>query len=108
MVQKLRVLVSCAGYNVVRLNGFVSTLLKDWLFKSFPDRATKVWNLVSTLHGGKVNDSDWGRRMKEDGNLAESARQMMTVSKKRFMKGKSLPNLDLNFFRKGESYNLFE
>lgn len=97
-----------AGYNVVRLNGSVSTLFKDWLFKNFPDRANKVWNLVSTLHGGKVNDSDWGRRMKGDGNLAESIRQMMAISKKRFMKGKSLPDLDLSLFRKGGSYNLFE
>ncbi len=43
-----------AGYNVVRLNGSVSTLFRDWLFKNFPDRANKVWNLVTTLHGGKV------------------------------------------------------
>lgn len=97
-----------AGYNVVRLNGSVSTLFKDWLFKNFPDRANKVWNLVCTLHGGKVNDSEWGRRMKGDGNVAESIRQMMEVSKRRFLKDRSLPDLDLTKFRKGGSYNLFD
>ena len=97
-----------AGYNVLRLNGSVGTLFRDWLFKNFPDRANKVWNLVSTLHGGQVNDSEWGRRMRGDGNLAESIRQMMAVSKNRFIKNRQLPELNTTLFRRGGSYNLFE
>ena len=97
-----------AGYNVVRLNGQVSALFKDWLFKNFPERANKVWNLITTLHGGKVNDTEWTRRMRGDGNLAESIRQMVGVSKKRHMDGRGFPELDLTLFRRGGSYNLFE
>ena len=96
-----------AGYNVVRLNGAVSTLFRDWLTKNFPDRANKVWNLITTLHGGKVNDAEWGRRLRGDGNIAESIRQMMAIAKSKYLKGRSLPELDLTRFRKCGNYTLF-
>ena len=51
-----------AGYTVVRLNGAIGEIFKDWLDKNFPDRAAKVWNQIMALHGGNVNDSEWGRR----------------------------------------------
>lgn len=95
------------GYNVVRLNGQLNLLFKDWLVKSFPDRATRVWNLITTLHGGQVSDTNWGRRLKGDGNIAESIRQMVEVSKKKYLNNKSLPNLDLTRFRKSGNYTLF-
>src|SRR5690606_21713352 len=50
-----------AGYTMVRLNGNIKHLFYDWLYKNFPDRADKVWNQISEVHGGKVNDSQWGR-----------------------------------------------
>src|SRR5690606_41789281 len=51
-----------AGYTVVRLNGSIKDLFHDWLYKNFPERAPKVWHQISELHGGGVNDSQWGRR----------------------------------------------
>lgn len=97
------------GHNVVRLNGQVSIIFKDWIAKNYSDRATKVWNLISTLHGGKVNDSEWGRRMKGDGNIAESIRQMIELSKKKYLSDKEpLPELDCTKFRKRGNYSLFE
>lgn len=60
-----------AGYTVVRLNGAIGPIFHDWLFKSFPDRAEKVWNSISACHEGKVNDSRWGNRVVGDGKFAE-------------------------------------
>lgn len=74
-----------AGYTMVRLNGAIGTIFKDWLFKNFPNRADKVWNQISAAHNGKVNDSVFGRRMKGDGKIAESVKLLFTVSKQKFM-----------------------
>ncbi|MBL7719903.1 MAG: PA0069 family radical SAM protein [Flavipsychrobacter sp.] len=63
-----------AGYTVVRLNGAIGPIFHDWLHKAFPDRAEKVWNLICSCHGGKVNDSRWGNRMVGDGKIAELIR----------------------------------
>lgn len=72
-----------AGYTVVRLNDAVKIIFNDWLYKNFPDRADKVWHLIESMHGGKVNDSDFGRRMRGEGNIAELIRQQFKLHTKR-------------------------
>ncbi len=74
-----------AGITIVRLNGSVAQLFRDWLIKNFPDRADKVWNQISECHGGKVSDSRPGTRMKGEGKIAESIMQLFTLSKQRFL-----------------------
>jgi DNA repair photolyase len=39
-----------AGYTIVRLNGAIAEVFKDWLIKNFPDRAEKVWNQIKSCH----------------------------------------------------------
>ncbi|HAA21321.1 MAG TPA: radical SAM protein, partial [Cytophagales bacterium] len=52
------------GYTMVRLNGNVAPLFEDWLYKNFPDRAEKVWHQIQSLHGGQVNNNQFGDRMR--------------------------------------------
>jgi len=73
-----------AGYTVVRLNGAIGGLFQDWLNKSFPDRAEKVWNQISACHGGNVNDSRWGNRMSGDGKFAELIKNQFEIYCKKF------------------------
>lgn len=60
-----------SAYTFIRLNGSVKLLFRDWLYKNFPDRGDKVWHLIEQSHGGKVNDSRWGTRMRGEGPIAE-------------------------------------
>lgn len=59
-----------AGYTIVRLNGAIAGIFKDWLEKNYPDRFDKVWHMIQSCHGGQVNDSRFVNRMKGDGNIA--------------------------------------
>jgi DNA repair photolyase len=59
------------GYTVVRLNGAIGGIFKDWLQKNYPDRFEKVWHMIQSCHGGLVNDSRFGNRMRGDGNIAQ-------------------------------------
>jgi DNA repair photolyase len=95
------------GMTVVRLNGSIGNIFEDWLRKNFPDRFDKVWNQISSMHGGNVNDSEFGRRMVGEGNFAESIHQLFRVSKKKYFSDKKMPLLDLTKFRKGGNLNLF-
>lgn len=74
-----------AGITIVRLNGSVAQLFRDWLIKNFPDRADKVWHQISECHGGKVNDSRSGIRITGEGKIAESIMQLFNLSKTRFL-----------------------
>ena len=96
-----------AGMTVVRLNGSIGKIFEDWLQKNFPDRYEKVWNQISSMHGGNLNDSQFGRRMRGEGNIADAIHQLFRSSKKKYFTGKSMPAYDLTKFRKGGTLSLF-
>lgn len=96
-----------AGMTVVRLNGSIGKIFEDWLRKNFPDRFDKVWNQICDMHGGTVNDSQFGRRMSGDGPLAEVIHQLFKASKKKYFNNKKVPPFDLTKFRKGGTLSLF-
>ena len=96
-----------AGVTVVRLNGSIGKIFEDWLRKNFPDRFEKVWNQICALHGGNVNDSQFGRRMTGEGNFAEAIHQLFRVSRKKYFGDRKMPPIDLSKFRKGGNLNLF-
>ncbi|MEQ9467959.1 MAG: PA0069 family radical SAM protein [Ekhidna sp.] len=98
---------SFAGYTVVRLNGQVSKIFHDWLVKNFPDRASKVWHQIQDLHGGNVNDSEFGRRIKGEGKISEVIRKLFEVSKRKYFKDRELKPLETSHFRRGGAYSLF-
>lgn len=96
-----------AGMTVVRLNGSIGKIFEDWLRKNFPDRFDKVWNQISSFHGGNVNDSQFGRRMSGEGNIADAIHQLYRASKKKYFSGRQMPAYDLTKFRKGGNLSLF-
>jgi DNA repair photolyase len=87
-----------AGMTIVRLNGAIGGIFKDWLVKNYPDRADKVWNQVVECHGGTVNDSRFGTRMRGEGKIAEAIVSLFRSAKKRYMKGGSNFEFDLEAF----------
>jgi DNA repair photolyase len=96
-----------AGMTVVRLNGSIGKIFEDWLRKNFPDRFDKVWNQISSLHGGDVNDSQFGRRMSGEGTLADVIQQLYRTSKRKYFADRGLPPYDLTKFRRGGNLSLF-
>jgi DNA repair photolyase len=87
-----------AGFTIVRLNGSISEIFTDWIHKAFPDRADKVLNMIKACHDGKLNDSDFGRRMSGDGNIAQSIHQLFRMSVNRFMNDRVMPEFDYSLF----------
>ena len=83
----------------LRLNGAVGPVFKDWLFKNFPDRANKVWNLICETHGGKASDSRLGVRMRGEGKFAESIIQIFRISKNRFINNTQSFSFNCNLFQ---------
>ena len=96
-----------AGMTVVRLNGSIGKIFEDWLRKNFPDRFEKVWNQICELHGGNVNDSQFGRRISGEGSYAEIIHQLFRTSKKKYLGDRKMPAMDLTKFRKGGNLSLF-
>ncbi|HSB91666.1 MAG TPA: PA0069 family radical SAM protein [Flavitalea sp.] len=112
-MQRIMQLASEAGatfsaYTFIRLNGAIKLLFHDWLYKNFPDRADKVWHMIEQSHGGKVNDSDWGRRMRGEGTIADIVAQQFKKYNKRYGLNAERWELDTTQFRRpGEQIRLF-
>lgn len=74
-----------AGYTILRLNGQVEHIFTDWVHKAFPDAADKILKQVAECHGGNLNDSRFGKRMKGEGKIAESIRNLFMAARKKHM-----------------------
>lgn len=100
---------SAASFTLVRLNGAIAEIFTDWIYKAYPDRAEKVMHMIAQCHGGKLNDSRWGKRMSGDGKIADSIHQLFHVSVKKFMKGRTMRALNFEHFSPadGKQLNLF-
>lgn len=96
-----------AGMTVVRLNGSIANIFEDWLKKNLPDRFEKVWKQISSMHGGQVNDSLFGRRMAGEGHIADMIHQLFRSAKKKYLTGRQMPPFDLTKFRKAGNLSLF-
>lgn len=86
------------GHTIVRLNGAVGLIFEDWVRKAMPDRAEKVLNQIKECHGGKVNDSRFGKRMRGEGSLADHLNSLMKLSRQKYFEQSSLPELDHDIF----------
>jgi DNA repair photolyase len=98
-----------AGFTIVRLNGSIAEIFTDWIYKTFPDRAEKVLNMIKACHDGNLNDSNFGRRMGGDGHVAESIHQLFRMACNRFLAGRDMPpfNYDLFVPKGGRQGSLF-
>lgn len=96
-----------AGYTIVRLNGTIATLFEDWVNKTFPGQARKILNQIAECHDGKLNDSEWHRRLKGSGQLADIISQVFKSAVRRHYGDRKMPEQDKSKFRRGGNYCLF-
>ena len=87
------------SYTMVRLNGAIGGIFSDWIRKTMPDRAEKVLHQIMECHGGSLNDSQFGRRMKGAGKIAEQVEQQFRIARKKFLAGRSMPQLNCGMHR---------
>lgn len=95
------------GYTTVRLNGKIADIFEGWLARYFPDRKNKVINQIKELHGGQVNDSEFGKRMRGEGNIAKAIHDLHSVAKRKYLQNRINPEWNLSSFRRGGNYTLF-
>jgi len=73
-----------AGYIIVKLPGPVKDLFLDWLERTLPERAPKILNRLREVRAGKLSDSRFGTRMRGEGKVAESIRDLFHLSCKKY------------------------
>jgi DNA repair photolyase len=89
-----------ANFTILRLPLSVEAVFCDWLTRTVPDRAERVLEGVRRMRGGQLNSSQFGQRMRGEGNVAEQIKQMFKVFAARHGLDQPLPVLDSSQFRR--------
>lgn len=86
------------NYTIVRLNGQIAEIFRDWARKTIPDKAERILNQIAECHGGNLNDSHWGRRINGAGTISEQVKATLAVAKKNYLKTVTNIPLDNSHF----------
>ena len=72
-----------AGSILIRLPLEVAGLFEDWLRAHYPDRAERVLSLIRQCRGGRLNDPEFGSRMRGTGPVADLLAQRFRLAARR-------------------------
>ena len=87
-----------ASMVLLRLNGEVREIFREWMLRHMPDRVKHVMSLVRETRDGKDYDAAWGKRMTGEGVYAELMQQRMEKARERYGLNKKLPPLRTDLF----------
>lgn len=65
-----------AHYTMVRLPYSVKDLFSSWIKENYPNRANKVLHHIQAMRNGKLNDAQFGTRMRGEGPYADHVSMM--------------------------------
>lgn len=87
-----------AGHTVLRLPLAVRPIFEDWVARHYPDKAERIFSLIRSTRDGKMNESQWGKRLRGSGPYAESIAQSVKVFRRKHGLDSPLPRLDTSKF----------
>jgi DNA repair photolyase len=88
-----------AGHVLLRLAGAVRPIFLEWLSRSEPTHAARVEAAIRQTRAGKLNDTQFGRRMRGTGTRAEQIEQTFATFARRYKLDRPLPPFDFSQFR---------
>src|SRR5437867_11842097 len=89
-----------AGYVPLRLPFAVAPLFEEWLTLHRPLQKEKIMNRILSIRGGRLNDPNFGSRMRGEGAHAEQIADLFEVSCRKAGLNSSRPRLSVSAFRR--------
>jgi DNA repair photolyase len=93
------VCASWAAHTVLRLPHEIKDLMREWLEAHAPLKAKHVLSLVRDMRGGRLNDPNFGARMKGEGAYAEALSLRFRLAAKRLGLDRKQAPLDCEQFK---------
>lgn len=88
-----------ASYILLRLPLTVEPVFKEWLHRTQPLKAGKIESLIRETRAGRLNSSEWGKRMSGTGPFADQVRSLFRVFVQKYGLDQSLPPYDFSQYR---------
>jgi len=101
-----RILEACAeagatsaGYILLRMPLEIKDLFSEWLREHYPMRAEHVLSRVRAMRDGRLNDAQFGSRMRGSGAYAALLKQRFEVTCRKLRLNEARARLDTTRFR---------
>jgi DNA repair photolyase len=88
-----------AGYVLLKLPSTVRDVFTDWLRRCYPDRTARIETLIRSTRGGRLNDSQFGRRQVGAGHVAQLIADTFRIWTARLGFAEDHPHLNRDAFR---------
>jgi len=88
-----------AGYVLLRLPLELKEIFREWLATEFPDRASRVINILRSMHGGRDYVAEFGMRQRGSGPYADQIAARFRLALKRRGMNKRHLKLRTDLFR---------
>jgi DNA repair photolyase len=88
-----------AAYQLLRLPLTVKPVFLEWLERTRPDSKQRIEQLIRSSRGGALSSSEFGKRMKGEGAIAEQVKQMFRTFARKHGLNRKMPELDHAQFR---------
>ncbi|MCR9108726.1 PA0069 family radical SAM protein [Marivita sp. XM-24bin2] len=102
---------TAATWAMLRLPLEVAPLWEEWLDEHYPGRKSRILSKLREMHGGKVYDAQFFKRVRGEGAYASLIAQRFTKARRRLGLDGDLPPLDSTAFspppRAGDQLSLF-
>ena len=98
---------SSIAHTIVRLNGAIGEIFSDWIHKTLPDKAEKVLHQIESCHGGTLNESRFGVRMRGEGQIAKQINDLVHLARHKYFKGKCMPRLNIELHEQYKTGQLY-
>jgi DNA repair photolyase len=96
------------GRVILRLPWQNKDLFVDWVHKNFPERANKILNRIKDLRDGELYKSEFGTRMRGEGEWAETISKIFRINCEKYGLNKERNHLRTDLFdRNPEQEKLF-
>jgi DNA repair photolyase len=97
-----------AGYVPLRLPFGLAPLFEEWLALHAPLQKEKILNRVREIRDGRLNDPNFGTRLRGKGEYAEHLKKLFELTCRKVGLNASRPQLRSDGFRRpGSQMNLF-
>jgi DNA repair photolyase len=94
-----------ASYELLRLPHSVEPVFLNWLDENYPHARSKTESLIRLTREGRLNESEFGRRMVGSGAYAENIRATVVAFARKYGLDRPLPPLDTTRFQPPRSEN---
>lgn len=95
-----------AGQTTVRLSYALKEIFLEWLKREYPEKFNKVVSHIRSVRGGKLSESDFGKRMRGEGPIADTISHLFHSSCRKYHLNESPVRLSTEHFLRPQESQL--